>query len=75
MNGHTTVTPETKRALAAVLDFDIPLGDTTSPVKTAIATLCHSLVTSYANRKPNLVFPNCPTPATLSALGVVDDNS
>lgn len=75
INKHTTVEPVTKRALAAVLDFDIPMGDKTSPVKAAIATLCHSVVTSYAARKPNLIFPNLPSPTTLSALGVVDDNS
>ena len=74
-NGHSTVDSVTKRALAAVLDYDIQLGDTKSPVKTAIATLCHSLVTSYATRKPSLIFPNRPSPAALSVLGVDDDNS
>lgn len=74
-NGHTTVSPETKRALAALLDFDVNLGTTRSPVKTAIATLCNSLVTSYANRKAKLIFLNPPDPISLSALGVVDDHS
>ena len=75
MTDKTTVDPVTKRALAAVLDFDIQLGETTSPVKTAIATLCNSLVTSYGNRKPNLIFPCSPSPAILAALGAVDDNT
>ena len=74
-NGHTTVSPETKRALAALLDFDVNLGTTRSHVKTAIASLCNSLVTSYANRKAKLVFLNPPDPISLSALGVIHDNS
>ena len=74
-NGHTTVSPETKRALAALLDFAVNLGTTRSPVKTAITTLCNSLVSSYANRKAKLIFLDPPDPISLSALGVVDDHS
>ena len=51
------------------------IGATKSPIKTAIATICQSLVKSYSNRKPQLIFPDCPAPSELSALGAVDDIS
>lgn len=74
-HGHTSVDPTSKRALSAILDYDVNLGDNRSPISTAIKTLCTSLVSSYAERKAALTFPLLPSPADLAALGGEYDNS
>lgn len=72
-HGTTSVDANAKRALAAVLDFDLKLDDTRSPVTTAIQSLCLSLVTSYAGGRAHLNLPAIPPPIDFAQLGGLNE--
>jgi len=67
-SGVEGVTPDAKRALAKILDFDLNLGTSLSPLRTAVEVLCNSLVQSYEKGKENLVFAKMPDPLQLQSL-------
>jgi CRISP-associated protein Cas1 len=67
------VEPDTKRVLAAILDFDLNMNDNRSPVTTAIQHLSQSLAFSFAQGRSNLSFAKIPQPIEFSALGLLYD--
>lgn len=73
-HGLNEINPDSKRALTSILEFDLNVSGSRSPVTTAIKLLCQSLVSSYASGKPQLVFADIPSPIELTALGVDSAN-
>lgn len=74
-HGLNEINPDSKRALTSILEFDLNVSGSRSPVTTAIKLLCQSLVSSYASGKPQLVFADIPSPIELTALGLGSANS
>ena len=58
--GCEEVTPEAKRALAAVLALDMETERGTTPLETCLERAAQSLARAYQTGKPELVFPGPP---------------
>jgi len=59
---------KSKRALAAVLEFEIDIDNCRSSVTTAIQQLCRSLALSFNQGRANLTFAKIPQPIEFSGL-------
>ena len=64
---------KSKRALAAVLDFEIDIDNCRSSVTNAIQQLCRSLAHSFNQGRANLNFAKIPQPIEFSGLGLRHD--
>ena len=73
--GVDEVCPEAKSVLAGLIAVDLDLGQTRSPLTTALNTLCFSLVQSFEQGKPRLLLPKPPSPLELLALGGVNGST
>ncbi|WP_417271110.1 type II CRISPR-associated endonuclease Cas1 [Celeribacter sp.] len=65
----TQVDSEAKQTLARLIAFDLPMGDTQSPVSVALTKLATSLGQSFEAGKPSLALPSPPDALTLAELG------
>ena len=69
-NQGTTVTSETKAALARLIATDLPLGDSVTPVSVALTKLASSLGQSFEDGQLSLNLPEPPDALTLASLGL-----
>lgn len=67
--GTQTVTPEAKQVLARLIALDLNIGDTRSPLTTALSRLTLSLARSFETGKAELDLPAPPTAMELASLG------
>jgi len=70
--GIEEVCPDAKSVLAGLIALDLDLGETRSPMTTALNGLCFSLAQSFESGKPCLILPKPPSPLELIALGGAD---
>lgn len=63
--GSTEVTPETKRALAAVTRLDLRTAEGVTPLGTSVHRLASSLARAYETGRPELDLPSEPLPLDL----------
>ncbi len=70
--GIETVAPEAKRALARLIAVDLSMGETRSPLTTALSRLVYSLARSFETGRAELDLPAPPTPIELASLGAVE---